>query len=58
MNILKKVLFLLLFVAIAIQFIQPAHTTNGEALPTDISKGVFVPENVQLLFKSCLLRLS
>ena len=51
MNILKKILFLLLVVLIAIQLIQLARNTNGQALPTDISKVVSVPENVQSLLK-------
>ncbi|MEO6134332.1 MAG: heme-binding domain-containing protein [Ginsengibacter sp.] len=51
LNILKKILFLLLFVFIAIQFIQPARNTNGQVLSTDISKVVSVPENVQSVLK-------
>ena len=52
MNILKKILLLLLVVFLAIQFIQPARNTNGQALPTDISKVVSVPENVQSLLQT------
>jgi hypothetical protein len=52
MNRLKKILFLLLVVFFAIQFIQPARNTNGQVLPTDISKVVSVPENVQSLLQT------
>lgn len=51
MNILKKILFLLLVMLIAIQFIQPARNTNGQVLSTDISKVVSVPDNVQSILK-------
>jgi hypothetical protein len=47
MRIFKKILLVLLIVFIAIQFIQPARNTNGQVLPTDISKTVSVPKNVQ-----------
>ena len=52
MNILKKILFFLLVVFIAIQFIQPARNINGQVLPTDISKVVSIPENVQSLLQT------
>jgi hypothetical protein len=52
MNILKKVLFLLFAVFIAIQFIQPARNTSGQVLPTDISKTVSVPENVHAILQT------
>ena len=52
MNGLKKIVLLLLVVFIAIQFIQPARNTNGQVLPTDISKVVSVPENVQSLLQT------
>ncbi len=52
MSILKKILLVLLIVFIAIQFIQPARNTNGQVLPTDISKIVSVPENVQNILRT------
>ncbi|HEY5462148.1 MAG TPA: heme-binding domain-containing protein [Hanamia sp.] len=51
MNLIKKILLVLLIVFIAIQFIQPAWNTNGQVLPTDISKTVYVPQNVQSLLQ-------
>jgi hypothetical protein len=52
MRILKKILLVLLIVFVAIQFIQPARNTNGQILPTDISKTVYVPENVQQILRT------
>lgn len=52
MRILKKILLALLIVFIAIQFIQPARNTNGQVLPTDISKAVSVPENVKTILQT------
>jgi hypothetical protein len=52
MRILKKILLVLLIVFIAIQFIQPARNKNGQVLPTDISKTVSVPENVQTILQN------
>ncbi len=52
MSILKKILLVFLIVFIAIQFIQPARNTNGQVLPTDISKIVSVPENVQNILRT------
>lgn len=47
-------LMALLIVFIAIQFIHPAHNTNGQVLPTDITKTVNVPDNVLSIFnKAC-----
>ena len=51
MSLLKKIFIVLLIIFFAIQFIQPARNTNGHSLPTDISKVVSVPENVQSLLK-------
>ena len=45
-------MILLIVVFFAIQFIQPARNTNGQVLPTDISKVVSVPENVQSLLQT------
>jgi hypothetical protein len=52
MRIFKKILLVLLIVFIAIQFIQPARNTNGQVLPTDISKTVSVPKNVQYVLQA------
>lgn len=51
MSPIKKVLFVVLVVIIAIQFIQPDRNENGQVLSTDISKTVFVPENAQTVLK-------
>ena len=54
MNRKKKILFVIVIVFMAIQFIQPAHNTSGQALPTDITKTVSVPDKVLSIFKkSC-----
>lgn len=47
----KKILPAVLVVFIAIQFIQPAHNSSGQALPTDITKTIRVPDNVLNIFK-------
>lgn len=52
MRILKKILLVLLIVFIAIQFIQPARNKSVQVLPTDISKTVSVPENVQQILRT------
>lgn len=52
MSRIKKVLLVILIVIIAIQFIQPARNENGQVLPTDISKTVFVPENVRIILQT------
>ena len=52
MRLLKKIFLVLLVVFIAIQFIQPARITNGQVLPTDISKTVSVPENVHAILQT------
>lgn len=36
----------------AIQFIQPAHNTTGQVLPTDITKTVAVPDKVLGIFQT------
>ncbi|MBK6861616.1 MAG: heme-binding domain-containing protein [Saprospiraceae bacterium] len=54
MILFKKISFVFIIILVLIQFIQPAHNQNGQVLDTDISKSVFVPENVQMLLKkSC-----
>ena len=52
MRLIKKILLVLLILFIAIQFIQPARNTNGQVLPTDISKTVSVPKNVQYVLQA------
>ena len=52
MKLYKKILLALLIVFIAIQFVQPAHNTSGQALPTDITKTVNVPDKVLDIFKN------
>ncbi len=52
MKLYKKILLALLIVFIAIQFIQPAHNTSGQVLPTDITKTVNVPDKVLDIFKN------
>jgi Haem-binding domain len=52
MKLYKKILLALLIVFIAIQFIQPAHNTSGQVLPTDITKTVNIPGKVLDIFKN------
>ncbi len=50
----KKIALVAGVVFIIIQFIQPARNQSGQVLDTDISKTVYVPENVQtIMSKSC-----
>ena len=49
---MKKIGSTVLIVLIGIQFIQPARNENGQALPTDISKTVFIPGNVKSLLQT------
>lgn len=50
----KKILWALLIIFIAIQFIQPARNKNGQVLPTDITNQYQVHENVKrLLVNAC-----
>lgn len=51
MNTSKKILLIVLAGFIVIQLIQPARNTNGQVLPADISKVVFMPENVESLLR-------
>lgn len=54
MKKLRKIVFVLLVLFIAIQFFQPARNANGQDLPTNITKLYTVPNNVQeLLTNSC-----
>lgn len=48
----KKNLLGLFIVFIAIQFIQPAHNNSGQALSTDITKTVNIPDKVLDIFKN------
>ncbi len=52
MKLYKKILLAILIVFIAIQFIQPAHNTSGQALPTDITKTVKMPDKVFNIIKN------
>ena len=52
MKSIKKILIILLVVFFAIQFIQPARNTNGQVLPTDISKVYTIPVQVQSVLKN------
>lgn len=49
---MKKIGLGALILLIGIQLIQPARNENGQALPTDISKTVFIPENVKSLLQA------
>lgn len=52
MSKIKKIGILLLVAFLAIQFIQPARNKNGQVMPTDISKTVFIPPTVDTLLKT------
>ncbi len=52
MKLIKKILLGILVLFVIIQFIQPAKNRSAQVLPTDISKVVTVPENVQTIFKT------
>lgn len=52
MNRIKKILLVLLIAFIAIQFVRPVRNTNGQVLPTDISKAVSVPGNVHAILQT------
>jgi hypothetical protein len=52
MRRLKKILLGLLIVFIVIQFIQPAHNESNERLPTDMTKTINTPANVQHILKT------
>ena len=54
MRLFKKILLIILIVFIAIQFIRPARNISGQALPTDITKTVNIPDKVlDVLKNSC-----
>ena len=52
MNWKKKIYLFVIASLIVIQFIQPAHNTSGQVLPTDITKTLSVPDNVLNVFKN------
>lgn len=52
MSLIKKILLAFLLIFIMIQFIQPARNKNGQVLPTDISKVLIVPGNIQSVLKT------
>ena len=52
MKRLKKILLGLLIVFIVIQFIQPALNESDEMLPTDMTKTINTPANVQSILKT------
>jgi len=52
MKLVKKILLVLFVVFIAIQFVQPAHNTSGQVLPTDITKTVDIPDKILDIFKN------
>ncbi len=51
MKLFKKILLALIIVFFIIQFIQPAHNTSEQVLPTDITKIYAVPDSVQHVLK-------
>lgn len=54
MNLSVKILSAVGIVFVVIQFIRPAHNTNGNKTETDISKVVSVPDSVHaILQKAC-----
>jgi Haem-binding domain len=52
MSRVKKILLTLLFVLIAIQFIQPAHNKSAKVLSTDFAKVYVVPDSVQSILQN------
>lgn len=52
MRIFKRILLLLVVVFIVIQFIRPAPNTSDQALSTDISGIVTMPDKVQVILKN------
>ena len=48
----KRILFAMLIVLIAIQFIRPARNQGGQVLQTDISNSLIIPENVYSILKN------
>ncbi len=52
MHTLKKVIGSISILFIGMQFIQPAHNSNGQVLDTDISRLVPVPDSVHSLLNA------
>lgn len=52
MSLTYKILVVIGFVFIAIQFIQPAHNKSGQIMITDISKTVRISDSVQEILKN------
>jgi hypothetical protein len=52
MSLLKRILLAVLVVFIIIQFIQPSRNKSGQMSPTDITKVLIVPQNVQGVLKT------
>jgi hypothetical protein len=54
MRLSKKILLVLVIVFIVFQFIQPAFNKDPQVLPTDLTKTVNVPNDVQIVLrKAC-----
>ena len=54
MNWKKKIYLFVIASLIVIQFIQPAHNTSGQVLPSDITKTVIVPDKINgILTTAC-----
>jgi len=51
MSSIKKILFAIGILFIAIQFIRPPQNKSDQVLATDISKTISIPDNVQAIFK-------
>jgi len=49
---MKKIGLAVVIVLIGIQLIQPARNKNGQVFPTDISKTISIPENIQLVLQT------
>lgn len=52
MGRIKKILFAILVVIIAIQFIQPARNKSGQVLQTDFSTTYDIPQDIFTLVKN------
>jgi len=52
MKPIKKIVFVLVIVFVAIQFIQPANNKSGQILPTDFTKVYTVPNNVESILQN------
>src|SRR5512140_1641603 len=52
MNVARKILFAIVIVFVAIQFIQPSKNTSEEEFQTDISHIVIIPAEVKEVLKT------